>query len=291
MKPGPQLAKKIFVENLIQIDSPPKSATEWLVEIIQLQGWYTIESEIIETAEKWQGKFLMLLRTELNTLHQFGRFYNYTFNSSSDYMIQGFAYPEPKDSDRVKQAKTRRTFFKEYTTALKLLHPRDFEALCAGILSVMGVKQPKLTRYSADEGIDFYGKLHLENLLFPNAVFPSIQRQLSIWIIGQAKHYIASQGSTPEIRDLVGAIELAKGRAFGSSDDKFSDLRIRVCDPVFYLFITTGRITGNSWKLLTESGVIGMDGEMVASFLCDHSIGVTSNVFDYKEFYAWIKNI
>src|SRR5437764_355349 len=86
---------------------------------------------------------------------------------------------------------------------------------------------------SHDDGIDFYGRLRLESLLLPEVRFPGLQKQLTIWIVGQAKHYQAIQVATPDIRDLVGAVVLARGNAYGSGTNKYSDLAIRPCDPVF----------------------------------------------------------
>jgi hypothetical protein len=168
------------------------------------------------------------------------------------------------------------------------LTPRKFEALCVGLLQLIGVEEPSITQYSADEGIDFYGKLHLRRAMSVDALYPSIQNQLSVWTIGQAKHYKKGDVSTFEIRDLVGAVELARGKAFGATGEKYSDLDLRVCDPIFYLFFTTGRITANTWRLLNRSGVAGMDGDMVASFLADNSIGNDGNNFRADLLNKWI---
>ena len=290
-RPGPINAKNIFIERLIRIDSPPKSALDWLIEIIQLENWYSTESEAAEVAEKWMEQFLRLLQQEHRELYELGRVIKFTFNSSSDYILQGSAYVEPRDNDNVKDAKLRQMSFDNFKKALIHLHPREFEALCVGILKELGVENPTLTPYSADEGIDFFGKLHMKKLIFPNSVFPGIQHQLSVWIVGQAKHYKNNTVSTFEIRDLVGAVELAKGKAFGSAGEKYRELNMRVCDPVTYLFITTGAMTENSWRLIRNSGVAGMDGEMVASFLADRCIGVRDGTYSDESFHGWLRKL
>jgi len=207
---------------------------------------------------------------------------------SSPTYIQGIAFVEPRDSAELRMAKISRAQFKSYGAVLQGLTPREFEALCVGVLAVMGVDSPVLTPRSADEGIDFYGRLRLEKHIFADKPLPGLQRQLVAWLIGQAKHYRSGQVSTPEIRDLVGAVTLAKGQAFGSGDDKYKDLSVRVCDPVFYLFFTTGRLTSNSWALLERSGVIGMDGQMLGAFLADHAIGVVEGTFHQPTFSDWL---
>ena len=104
----------------------------------------------------------------------------------------------------------------------------------------------------------------------------------------QAKHYILGKVSTPDIRDLVGPVTLAKGHAFGSYAHKYADLTIRVCDPVFYLFFTTSSLTSDAWTLLDRSGVVGMDGEMLAAFLADQGVGLAEEKFEATALKSWL---
>jgi hypothetical protein len=91
---------------------------------------------------------------------------------------------------------------------------------------------------------------------------------------------------------LVGAVELAKGRAFSAgNDEKYADLKIRVCDPVFYLFVTTGYLSGYSWRLLKSSGVVGMDGEMIAALLADCAAGLTNQGVTDVALKQWCTNL
>jgi restriction endonuclease Mrr len=203
-------------------------------------------------------------------------------------LIQGIAFTEPRDSAVVRAAKLSRAQFKSYMEVLGNLTPREFEVLCVGVLNVIGVDYPVLTPRSADEGIDFYGRLRLEKHVFSAMPLPGMQRQLVAWLVGQAKHYKKGQVSTPEIRDLVGAVHLARAHAFGSGGEKYQDLSVRACDPVFYLFFTTGRLTANSWTLLECSGVVGMDGQMLGAFLADHTIGLIEGQFQERAFRDWL---
>jgi len=272
----------------MDIEAGPRPAVEWLTEIGVAQGWTSGKEEAREWAERIEQRFLEALRQELNELTKLGRFAPFAFNSSSDYMLQGCAFAEPKDLDEVKEAKARRARFSEYGQALQQLSATDFEALCVGILALVGVDSPRLTPTSGDEGIDFYGRFPLEDRVFPQDIYPTIQKQLAVWMIGQAKRYQATRVSTPDIRELVGSIELARSGAYGDGPEKYGDLELRACDPVFYLFFTTGRLSANSWRLLRRSGVVAMDGQMVASFLADREIGVVSGEFDGAKFKQWV---
>ena len=106
MKPGPASAKQILI-GTIRVDAEPKAAEEWLTEISLEQGWFSSESEAYEAAEKWRGRFIDSLRRELSEFNEIGRFIPFDFNSSSDYLIQGCAFIEPRDSDEVKSVKLR----------------------------------------------------------------------------------------------------------------------------------------------------------------------------------------
>ena len=288
MTPRASTAVRVFLE-VVDIAAVPRPAVEWLTDISIAQGWLSSRAEAREWAERVELRFLDALRLEHSELTKLGRFAPFAFNSSSGYMLQGCAFIEPRDSEEVKEAKTRRARFSDYVRALQLLGPRDFEALCAGVLELVGVGRPRLTPMSGDEGIDFYGQLRLEDRIFPHDIYPTIQKQLTVWMIGQAKRYEATRVSTPDIRELVGSIQLARSRAYADGPEKYADLQVRLCDPVFYLFFTTGQLSADSWRLLERSGVVAMDGQMLASFLADREIGIASGEFDDAKFQEWVE--
>jgi restriction endonuclease Mrr len=109
-------------------------------------------------------------------------------------------------------------------------------------------------------------------------------------VVGQAKHYLSTRSGTPEIRDLAGAISLGRAGAYGGVESAFHDMHIRVADPVFALFVTTGSISSNGWRLLERSGIIGVDGEMVAAFLADRGIGPDNADLDKAVFCEWLSS-
>jgi hypothetical protein len=175
----------------------------------------------------------------------------------------------------------------DYVGALTGLGHEEFEWVCRGMLSAMGVEDSVVSRRSADEGIDFYGRLPLRAELRRAVELPSVYSQLTVWMVGQAKHFKKGQGATPDIRALVGSARLAEARAFPKSS-ALPGLEIRACEPVFYLFFTTGKISRDGWQLIRTSGVVGMDGEMVANFLADHGIGWDVGGFNIDKLSAWI---
>jgi Restriction endonuclease len=161
MKPGPVLISKILFSRF-DITAPPRPITDHILDVVQQNTWYAHVSEAQEVAEKWAQPVLNLLRTEVSEFNRVGRVTTLAFNSSSPDHLQGAAFIEAKDSPEVQAAKKQRAQLKSYRAALESLKPREFEALCVGILRTLGVDEAVLTQYSADAGIDFYGRLRLE---------------------------------------------------------------------------------------------------------------------------------
>ena len=221
-------------------------------------------------------------------LNDLGRFSSFSINSSSLHFLQGSAFVEPKDPPSVVAHKRARARIAKYSSALAVLTPRDFEVLCGRLLSLLGVEHVTTTPYSADEGIDFYGLVGTEKLIEHDPAFPKFVRQVSVWLLGQAKHYTKTNVATPDLRDLVGSVALARSRAFGSLGPKYEDLKIRVCDPVFFLFFTTGTLTAAAWRLAAKSGMIALDGGMIADFLAGREIGVVDGSYSDAKFTAWL---
>jgi hypothetical protein len=287
MKPGPTLVSKIILERF-PIDSPPRPIVDIITEIILQENWDMDKAIARERAEIWSENTLNILRSELNHMIEIGRPPRYMFNPSSSYMIQGVCFIAPHDSQDLRESKLRRLKSNLYFDLFAELSPDQFEDLCGKFIGLLGVTDPVVTRRSADEGIDFFGKLSLESIFFPQDLTPTLQKQLVIWLVGQAKHYKSIQSGTQEIRDLVGSVTLGRSSIFGSLQNPYPELKIRVGDPVFIIFMTTGTFSSNSWRLMNRSGVIGMDGEMLAAFLADRGIGVVDGQFSKMEFLNWI---
>jgi Restriction endonuclease len=282
---GPRRAVQLLYE-VIGIEAAPRPIREWLEIVIAEQSWAASAAEASEKAEKWEALALTTLETTLRAPDVFGRPKLLALNSSSPYLIQGAAFVEPCDDELTRKHKARRRNIIKLREGLRGLSDRAFELCCARILSELGARDTVATQFSGDEGIDFYGRLRLEEFLHSADLEPTIQTQLTVWMVGQAKHYQRVRVSTPDIRELVGSVELARSRAFGSLGDmKYPDLRMRLCDPIFRLFLTTGEISQHGWVLLSASGVVGMDGLMLAGFLADRGVGISGDDFDQDAFY------
>lgn len=290
MRRGPAAVAAILQER-IHLKAPPVRVRELTTRILLEKQWSDSEAEAEETAESWEAQILARLQREHNTLAEQGRMSRFAFNSSDDRMIQGACFPEPRDDEVTLERKDRRSRAADYLAAFDSLNPSEFELLCGRLLELFGVDEPTVTRRSADEGIDFYGRLAFENVFFREDLSSNLQRQMGVWLVGQAKLLGATQAGTPLIRELVGSISLARSGTFGSRTAPHAGLDIRVADPVFALFITSGSLSGDAWRLLQRSGVIGMDGEMLAAFLADRSAGIGADgTLTMEGFRSWLES-
>ncbi len=197
----------------------------------------------------------------------------FAFNSVSDYKIQGGCFVEPCDTPEVKEQKLRRIRWKDYYDFLRNLTPYHFELVCSRILGLIGVPNPILTPYRRDQWIDFFGRMSVADLTGHGALFPVFERDIILWLIGQAKHYPDSRISTPDIRALAGSAFLGRVRAF-PKEGELPYLNVRACDPIIMLFFTTGQISSDGWALCRRAGIAAMDGEMLAAFLADKQVGL-----------------
>jgi hypothetical protein len=173
-----------------------------------------------------------------------------------------------------------------YASELTRLTPTEFERLCRGVLDLLGCTYTQLTPRSADQGIDFFGELRIDSALATRRELPNFTTRMTVWMIGQAKHR-SGVNSTPTIRELVGSIELAKASAYSGARPVVPKA-IRACDPVYYLFFTTGSISTDGWTLLERSGAIGLDGPMLAAYLADCGVGVPTGTYSSRDFGDWL---
>ena len=292
MKPGPALITDIIYEEL-PLDSMPIKLTR-VIEHVILDHFPDLDP--FEKASEWEAAIRSRLLSYIKTTEERGVQPQIAFNSSSSYMIEGACFIEGTDSAEVVEQKKRRLRWKDYYETLQELSPSEFELLCREILKLIGARNIRLTKQTRDEGIDFYGRLSVADLIEPSSVFRfrSFESFLEIWLVGQAKHYRAMKVATPDLRELVGSVRLASARAFADLDpDKYPDLWIRVADPVFMLFFTTGRISIDGWQLIKKSGIVAMDGEMLATFLADHKVAIMdeegTRQFRKDAFFEWLK--
>jgi hypothetical protein len=167
------------------------------------------------------------------------------------------------------------------------LTDRQLELVSVGLLKLVGIESPTVTKFSADKGVDFFGRLNLESLLFANESVSGWRKQMEAWMIGQAKNYVDGTVSTPALRDLIGTVAML--RSPKADRRQYPELIIRTCDSVFHVLVTTGRLSAEVWKDIERHGAIGIDGEMLAAFLASRGVASeTGKDFDRTKLFEWL---
>lgn len=287
MKPGPAAAADWVIRRL-PLDHPPTDPEDLIVRIAVDEAWFSSLEEAQEAAESWRARFINRLTLHINDPERRSRPTRFEFNSSSQDAIQGSCFAEDSDSDELKLSKAARSCADDYRALIKSLTGREFEGVCRGLLELMGCEDPVVTPKGNDQGIDFHGRLELAGRLNKTYAQPSVDRAMRTWIVGQAKQIDGVVG-TGEVRDLIGSIELAKRGVSADDGRALKELSIKPFESSIGLFVTTGEVSRDAWKLINRAGLVCMDGEMVAVLLADHSVADNNGVVDSALFTAWVE--
>ncbi|WP_162625339.1 restriction endonuclease [Mycolicibacterium llatzerense] len=270
-------------------DQPPVRLVDVIVDIcVSLDQHGRNIDYHQEWAERNTERVSDRLREHLSRCAGEGQPCRFEFTSPDTFeYVNGSVHVRPGDSQELANAKLARSRLAEYRSFLRDLDNRQFEAVCVGFLEILGCSDPTLTRRSGDQGVDFYGKLELTGRLATRFHLPGPDRRFAAWLVGQAKHY-AGTVSTFNLRELVGSVVLAQSGTFADDGRALSGLTIRLCDPIFYLFLTTGTLTQDSRRLADASGIIALDGEAIAATLADTNIGISGSSFSLPDALAWV---
>lgn len=275
------------IDNFVNVVSPPRRAAELLTEIIVAKGWYSGD-DAAERASAWLNAFVRHLKRREARTRELGSFVRYAFNSADDDFIQGSSFCEPGDDPAMVEAKRLRANTIPIAAHFDALSPTDFETLCGGVLRLFGVADPQVSRRSADGGIDFYGQAPFAQVLAHDKLPAGVEKDLRVWIVGQAKHYKSVKVTTKELRELVGSTELARSKVFAGNTDPLDAMMARICDPVFYMIITSGKFTADSRDLISKSGIIAIDQLQLAQLLADNGIGDAAETLTKDQLLAWL---
>lgn len=286
MAPGPAAAAD-WVMTKMPRTQPPTDPETLLVKIGTELQWFASDEEAQEKAERWRTAFLKRLRFMINDPERRGRPTRFEFSNSRDDMIQGSCYEEDSHSDALRESKIRRRHMDTYLEFIRTLTGRQFEGVCRGLLALLGCEDPVLTPKGNDQGIDFHGRIQMRGRLNMQYVQTAVDEAMHTWIVGQAKQ-IEGTVSTPEIRDLIGAVEMARLGISADEGQALRELGMRPYDSVWRFFITTGSFSRDALKLINRLGLLGLDGDMVASILADHEVANVAGVCDPDAFAAWV---
>ena len=213
VKLGP---KAVFDLMLLRLsaDAKPRSIESIVREILSdaANGWNLDQFEMDDKVYDYSPKVKDYINEHFNTAQRKGRQPQIQLNPSDDTKVQGALLIIPADTPEIKEQKQKRLSLPDYLACMQALSFRDFEIFCQKVLGLLGVPNPKASRYQKDEGIDFYGELSLGDLVGHGAFFTAFESRVKIWLVGQAKHYSDTKVVTPDVRELVGATYLGRAK-------------------------------------------------------------------------------
>lgn len=287
------------------MDAGPAAAADWIIAEFPLQQeplgietavvmiavrerWFGTVAEAEVAAERWADKVKTRLIIHLNNARQRGWHTRFEFNSSNPDTIQGSCFSEPHDSPELIESKRAGALTDDYLLLAQDLTGRDFEAVCRGILVLMGCEDAVLTPRSGDQGIDFYGRIAMVGRLGRAYARGAIDRAMNTWLVGQAKQ-VGDPVGPGEVRELVGSIEGARRNISTDDGRALSQLDLKPYGSAFGLFVTTGEFTSGALRLIDQHGLLAMDGPTVASFLAEHRVAEQAGAVDASIFRAWLE--
>jgi hypothetical protein len=286
MKPKEVLTK---LEIVIGVTGSPRRLRSAIESVLQ-DSFNLPALQAVEEAELLEGPIRDLIAEE----EEITPSPLLTLVSSAEHIVAGYCYPDPFDSADVAAAKRSRLNIDPLLQEIRNLTFQEFELFGACVLKELGAKLTKVTPHSNDQGIDFYGVLSLGQNSFLSPPFGQLAHDVRLRFAGQAKHYPTIPIGPEMIRNLVGAISLARHKVFTTDDEIFDELELLPFNPLVAMFFTTGRFTSGALDLAAKSGVIAKSGEELAVFLADKSVGMYDDKgtvkFDKTRFRNWLSS-
>ncbi len=267
----------------IRPTSPPQDLHVCLATLAHDNGYVSSLNLAHELIEPLVPGVRSITTQMLNRAVLEGTVWNIELFGSDDEWIRGSSFHDPQLPDEDQVARARRVFVEDAKNALRAFRPREFEFACASVLKLLGCQDPHTTRHSADGGIDFYGRLELKGRLDSPFPYGGLDTRGRVWLIGQAKHCPNSELVPAVLREMIGTVELART---GSALQEWPGLDLRPFDASLILIFTTGEFGPGAQALLGKSGVLSMNGDQLATFLCDAGIGIDDKAgsFDLASF-------
>ncbi len=111
----------------------------------------------------------------------------------------------------------------------------------------------------------------------PPPAICQLAHNIQLLFAGQAKHYPDNPIGPATVREMIGAISLARYRVYSSEPDFFEAFKLLPYNPLIALLFTTGRFTSGAMEIAASAGVIARSGEQLAVFLADRNVGMVAN--------------
>lgn len=243
---------------------------DYVAELAIEVGYASSLNSALEVVEPLLPKVRITLAHLQAEAEQNGTTWAVELFGSDDEWIRGSSFEDSSLDPTTRGIRARRAYVAEVKAQIVELTASEFERACTRVLKALGCNEPYTSPIRNDGGIDFYGRLTLKGRLDTPLPLGGLDDRAGVWLIGQAKHYPTRPIQTAVLRELVGSVELART---GGAIHSWNGLTLRPFDAVLLLVFTTGWFSAGSLALLEQSGVLAMNGDQLATLLCDAGLG------------------
>jgi len=270
------------LRNSLPSDAPPGLLHDAIATALVALGEATDDDSAAELAEPLIPGVQLHLGAAQTEAERLGVAWHLELYGSDDEYIRGSSFGDTSLPQGDQTSRANRHSLQDVKAALISIKATEFEEAGTSILRLLGCTNPRTTTRTGDGGIDFYGELKLQGRFDSKLPLGGIDRRVNVWLIGQAKHYPHSEVGPGAIREMVGSVDLVRTKGALRT---WPDLHVHPYDPIVQLFFTTGRYSRDAKYLLSKSGMIAMDGNQLATLLCDLGVGFDANAaFDSQRF-------
>ena len=275
------------------MDGPPRSLHAAVESVLTIYGEMSAVRAAEETPRLTRRVAAEITKNEAETAEAGGFVYVRLIGTTADRIV-GYCYALPTESAEVVAVRAQRGNALAILKQIRSLTFDQFELFGARFLSELGVKTSKVTRHSNDQGIDFFGEFSFGQIHAAPEPFLMLAKDVRLLFAGQAKHYPERSLGPSVVRELVGAVALARTKTHSKDGiDLFENLPIRPFTPIVAMLFTTGEITRGANHLAASAGVVAKTGLQLAVFLADRGVGMRDDagqpVFCAAEFDIWLR--
>lgn len=279
------------VEVAIGFQGPPRALREVLEQ--EMRGHFQLlPIRAAEQAERMEERVRQRITDKQREMENAGTIPVVVILYSNQRRVVGSCWVSPTDTEAIAAAKRGRVHAQQILAALRTLTADQFEHFGSRILRELGAERVRVTRRSGDNGIDFYGFLSLGGIMQHPPAICQLAHNIQLLFAGQAKHYPDIPIGPATVREMIGAISLARFKVYSSEPDYFEAFRLLPYNPLIALLFTTGRFTRGAIEIAEATGVIARSGEQLATFLADRNVGMVVNdgvtAFAPAKFMEWL---
>lgn len=280
------------LEEVIGLDGPPRPLAI-AIEAILIERFDLPAIQAAERADRFQEKVAVEIARREAHLSASGGAPTLRLVGATMNVVAGYCHSLASDGEDVVEFRKKRSNVQAILNRIRALSFNDFEKFGARFLRELGARIGDITPQSNDQGIDFYGEFSLSQLHQAPDSFLVLAKDVRLLFAGQAKHYPTRSIGPSTVRELIGALSLARTKTHSTDGvDIFGGLPIRPFSPVVALLFTTGELTTGAARLAEAAGIIAKTGLQLAVFLADRGVGLIQNDagFEYSEqaFSDWL---